>query len=46
MADNQGYLDPVRGKPCRLGQGQERGRQGRPCAGFSVVSVVAQCTGG
>ena len=39
-------IDPVRGKPCRLGQCQERGRQGCPCAGFSVVSVVAQCTGG
>lgn len=23
-------LDPVRGKPCRSGQGQERGRQSRP----------------
>jgi hypothetical protein len=38
-------LDPVCGKPCRLGQGQERGRQSRPCVGFSAVSVVAQCTG-
>ena len=23
-------FDPVRGKPCRSGQGQERGRQSRP----------------
>ena len=23
-------LDPMRGKPCRSGQGQERGRQSRP----------------
>ena len=23
-------VDPVRGKPCRSGQGQERGRQSRP----------------
>ena len=23
-------IDPVRGKPCRSGQGQERGRQSRP----------------
>ena len=38
-------IDPVRGKPCRLGQGQERGRQSRPCVCFSAVSVVAQCTG-
>jgi hypothetical protein len=37
-------FDPVRGKPCRLGQGQERGRQSGPCVGFSAESVVAQCT--
>jgi hypothetical protein len=24
------HIDPVRGKPCRSGQGQERGRQSRP----------------
>ena len=23
-------FDPMRGKPCRLGQGQERGRHSRP----------------
>jgi hypothetical protein len=23
-------IDPMRGKPCRSGQGQERGRQSRP----------------
>jgi hypothetical protein len=23
-------FDPMRGKPCRSGQGQERGRQSRP----------------
>ena len=28
-ADAQGF-DPMRGKPCRSGQGQERGRQSRP----------------
>ena len=26
----QHRIDPVRGKPCRSGQGQERGRQSRP----------------
>jgi hypothetical protein len=29
MPNGVKFLDPVRGKPCRSGQGQERGRQSR-----------------
>ncbi len=28
--ENRLLVDPMRGKPCRSGQGQERGRQSRP----------------
>lgn len=28
--DGKPTFDPMRGKPCRLGQGQERGRHSRP----------------